>query len=504
MNKFQTLLFLLLFQCFLTASAQSPSKIELVHANILEGDDQFGKDVRRLLGDVTFKQENTFMYCDSAYLYASTNSLDAYGHVRIVQGDTINLTGDVLKYNGNTRQARLLNNIVLIDRTMTLTSQNLNYNLDTGVADYSEGGKIVDTDNVLTSDRGYYFSKEKKLSFRKNVVLLHPGYRMETDTLVYYTVSKISEFYGPCYIRSNDSSYIYCENGWYNTITDKSFFSRNAYISSKEQTLKGDSLFYDNKLQRGEAFSNVLISDTLQKIEVFGDYGFYNRATGKSFITGHLLMKRAFDADTLFAHADSIHIFEDTLTHQKSVFAYHHVRMYKKDLQAVCDSVVYTSADSTMRMYVNPVLWSDKNQLTADSVSLVVSNKSMERMYLYNTAFITSMEDTIRFNQLRGKNMIGYFTDNNLTRIEVFGNGQSIYYARNKKDQLTGVNRADCSNMIILIKDNKVSKLKLIEKPDATFYPINELSPNELKLKGFTWQEEKRPVDKNDIYRKNY
>lgn len=124
-------------------------------------------------------------------------------------------------------------------------------------------------------------------------------------------------------------------------------------------------------------------------------------------------------------------------------------------------------------------------------------------MYLYNTAFITSREDTIRYNQLRGRNMIGYFIDNNLSRIEVYGNGQSIYFARNKKDQLTGVNRADCSNMIILIKDNKVSKLKLIEKPDATFYPINELSPNELKLKGFTWQEERRPVDKNDIYRKD-
>ncbi|MBS1765320.1 MAG: hypothetical protein JSS90_10180 [Bacteroidetes bacterium] len=503
MNKFQVLIVFLYCISFQSVTAQSPTKIELVHANTLEGDDNFGKDVRRLIGDVAFKQENTYMYCDSAYLYASTNSLDAYGHVRIVQGDTINLTGEVLKYNGNSRQARLLNNIVLKDHTMTLTSQNLNYNLDSGVADYSGGGKIVDTDNVLTSDMGYYFSKEKKLTFRKNVVLVHPGYKMETDTLVYYTIPKISEFYGPCYIRSDDSSYIYCENGWYNTITGKSFFSRNAYLQNKEQSLKGDSLFYDNNLQKGEAFSNVLINDTIQKIEVAGDYGYYYRYSGKSFITGHLLMKRAFEKDTLYAHTDTIHIFEDTLKHQKTVYAYHHVRMYKSDLQAVCDSVVYTSADSTMRMYVNPVLWSDKNQLTADSISLVISDKSMEKMYLYNTAFITSREDTIRFNQLRGKNMIGYFDNNNLSRIEVFGNGQSVYYARNKKEQLTGVNRADCSNMIILIKDNKVSKLKLIEKPDATFYPINELSPSELKLKGFTWQEEKRPVDKNDIYRKN-
>jgi lipopolysaccharide export system protein LptA len=495
------LLFYFLLAFFSNADAQSPSKIELVHANSLEGDEHLGKDVRRLLGDVVFKQEGTFMYCDSAYLYAASNSMDAFGRVRMQQGDTITLTGDVLKYNGNTRLAKLLNNITLRDRKMTLTTNVLNYNLDTGIADYSDGGKIVDAENTLTSKIGNYFSHEKKLTFKKEVSLTHTGYRFETDTLVYFTLTKIANFYGPCFIRADDSSFIYCENGWHNTITEKSFFSKNAFIQNKEQRVKGDSLFYDRRSRTGEAFSNVLLSDSIQQLYISGNYGKFNENTGRSFVTGNILLTLAFQVDSLFMHADTLFATFDSITANKSYFAYHNVRIFKTDLQGACDSLVYSSSDSMMRMFTLPVLWNEKNQLTADSIALQISNASIDKLFLSNSAFITSKEDSTRYNQLRGRNMIGYFQENNLFKIDVFGNGQSIYYARNKKNQLTGVNRADCSNMIILLNDNKIVKLKLIDKPDATFYPINELKADELMLKGFTWQEERRPTHKNDIFR---
>ncbi|MBS1923746.1 MAG: hypothetical protein JST71_10200 [Bacteroidetes bacterium] len=498
---FFTLIFA--FVILFAKAQKSPSKIELIHANTLEGDDALGKDVRRLLGDVVFKQENTFMYCDSAYLYSATNSMDAFGNVRIEQGDTISLTGDILKYNGNSRQARLLNNIVFSDRKMTLISQNLNYNLDTGIADYIEGGQIVDGTDTLTSRFGTYFSNQKKLAFKKDVVLKHPGHRMETDTLVYGTVSKVAEFYGPCYIRSNDSSVIYCENGWYNTATDKAFFSKNAFVQNKNQILKGDSMFFDNNTSAGEAFKNVSITDTTEKVVVNSDYGNYNGEKGFSFMTGNLLMTKMFEKDSLFMHGDSLISLFDSTGKAISYAVYHNVRMYKKDLQATCDSLIYTAADSLLFLYHNPVLWNEVNQLTADTISMLISSEGIRKLFLNQAAFITSKEDSIRFNQLRGKTMVGYFEDNMLSKIAVFGNGQSIYFARNKKNELTGVNRADCSNMIIIIKDSKISKLKLIEKPDATFYPIGELSASELMLKGFNWQENKRPVDKNDIFRKN-
>lgn len=220
-------------------------------------------------------------------------------------------------------------------------------------------------------------------------------------------------------------------------------------------------------------------------------------------MTGNLLMTRMFEKDSLFMHGDSLISLFDSTGKAISYAVYHNVRMYKKDLQATCDSLIYTAADSLLFLYHNPVLWNEANQLTADTISMLISSDGIQKLYLNQSAFITSKEDSIRFNQLRGKTMVGYFADNMLSKIDVFGNGQSIYFARNKKNELTGVNRADCSNMIIIIKDSKISKLKLIEKPDATFYPIGELSASELMLKGFNWQESKRPVDKNDIFRKN-
>lgn len=508
MNNFRFLFFYLFISfisfCSLLVSSscfsQSPSKIELIHANTLEGDERFGKDVRRLLGNVVFRQDSAYMYCDSAYLFAATNSLDAYGHVRIQQGDTITLTGDMLKYDGNAKLARLFNNITLADRKMVLTTNTMLYNMNTGIADYVDGGKIVDAENILTSTIGNYFSKEKKFTFHKNVVLLHPGYKMETDTLVYFSLTKTSYFYGPCYIRSTDSSFIYCETGWYNTVTEKSYFGKKAYLQNKEQQLFGDSILYDSKTKVGRAFYNVQVIDTAEKIIVDGDYAFYDELKGKSFVTGKTMMTKAFEKDSLFMHGDTLFATYDSITKNKSYFAYHKVRLYKTDLQGVCDSLVYNSADSMLHLFTNPVLWSDKNQLAADSISMQISNNKIDKMYLVSNAFIASKEDSVRYNQVRGKTMTGFFSDNSLYRMDVFGNGQSIYYARNKKNQLTGVNRSECSSMIILFTNNKVSRIKLIEKPDATFYPIGELAPSELLLKGFSWQAKRRPVSKEDIF----
>lgn len=498
--KLRSVIYLLLINC--CSNAQSPTKIELIHANYLEGDENLGKDVRRLIGDVQFKHDSALMFCDSAYLYAITNSLDAFGNIRIVQGDTISLTGDLLKYDGNARQARVFNNITLRDRKMTLTSQVLNYNLTSEIADYVNGGKIIDGENVLISESGNYFANEKKLSFKKNVVLTNPRYVMNTDTLHYFTLTKTAFFYGPCTITSSgkDSSIIYCENGWYNTATEKSYFGKNAWLQSKEQKLWGDSLLYDRKNGIGRAFGNVNIKDTIQKVIISGDVGYYDEINQKSFVTGRTLLTQLFDKDSLFMHADTLYASYDTISKNKSYFAFHKVKLFKTDLQGACDSLVYTSSDSTVRLFNNPILWSDKNQMTADSIYIQLANNNIDKLFLKDAAFMVSLEDSARYNQVRGKTMTGYFQKNELYKIDVDGNGQSIYYGRNKRKQLTGVNRAECSNMEIYIKESKVSRIKMIEKPEATFFPIKELQPNELMLKGFTWQEERRPLKKEDVF----
>jgi len=479
-----------------------PSRIEIKNADSFEGDESMGKDVRRLIGNVIFQQDEVMMYCDSAYLYAADNSLDAFGRVRIEQGDSIRLRGDMLKYKGNTRVARLFDNISMTDGKMVLTTDLLNYDLHRETADFPGKGKIVDGENVLTSNQGYYYSRDKMVFFKDSVVLVNPKYVMECDTLRYHTVTRTAFFTGPTTILSSgaDSTLIFCEDGWYNTVTGKSYLSRNAYIQSGAQRLIGDSILYDRNTGVGEAFENVSVIDTTQKIIVNGDYAKYDDQQKKSVVTGKTMLTQIFDTDSLFMHADTLFATFDTSGNTRNYFAYHHVKFFKTDLQGKCDSLTYSAFDSTLRFYYEPIIWSGTNQLTADSINLQIAHSKLDRLNMYNTSFIASKEDSVRYSQIRGKNMTGFFTDNQLSRINVKGNGQTIYYARDKEEKLIGVNRADCSDLVIMVKESKVDQITLIKKPDATFYPIDELNPIELILRGFSWHQHLQPTSKEDIF----
>lgn len=486
-----------------TVLAQNKTQVEIDNADTFEGDESLGKNVSRLLGNVRFRHQGALMFCDSAYLYQETNSLDAFGKIRIVQGDSINLTGDHLKYDGNSRQAKVTGKVIMTDRDMVLESKILNYNMQSETAEYFDGGTITDRENVLVSKSGYYFSRERTVFFKDSVKLTNPKYVVTADTLKYHTITKVANFEGPTWIHStgNDSSVIYCERGWYNTETQKSMFTRNPSIQSKENRLTGDSLIYDNVTTVGHAYRNVAIADTIQQVIISGQYGYSDDRNKRAFVTREAMLTKAFETDSLFLHADTLYAWQDTVTLHRTWNAYHGVRIYKKDLQGKCDSLVYRSSDSTLNFYTEPVMWSEANQLTADSMSMQMAHSEISELRLFNSAFICSAEDSVRYNQIRGRHMTGYFDDNKLHSIRVTGNGQSIYYTRNSKKQFTGVNRADCSDMMIKIGENKIDSITLIKMPDATLFPINELSPQELRLKGFSWQEEHRPVSKEDIFR---
>jgi lipopolysaccharide export system protein LptA len=503
-----SLFHIVLISCFYSVilpqqlSAQDKKQIEIVQAGSLEGVKVNGVEVRRLIGDVIFKQEDTYMYCDSAFFYEITNSIDAYGTIRI-EGPKVKLYGDVLHYNGNLSKADITGKTVrLTDGKMDLTTTAMQYDLEKDIGEYQTGGKVVDKDNVLTSKKGYYYSNDRIVFFKDSVVLTNPKYVMKSDTLKYNTSNSTAYFFGPTHINSTgtDSSHIYCEDGWYNTETEKSRFTKNAYIESKVNRISGDSLLYDRITRIGRAWSHVALTDTVEKIIISGDYAYLNELSGNSFVTGSSLLTKAFETDSLFMHADTLFATQDTATKQKTYFAYHHVRLFKTDLQAQCDSLVYSTSDSTIWFYTEPILWSNKNQMTAEKIALVLKGNKINTMHLYTGAFIAGMEDSLRYNQVKGRDMTGYFTDNKLSNIEVTGNGQSIYYLRNKKQQLTGVNQADCSNMIIYLKENKISKISLLKTPDATLFPVKETDPLQLRLKDFSWKGHLQPLQMLDIF----
>jgi len=504
------LLILLALLLFAPAFAQKKDegkkkKIEW-SADNMEGDKKKGKDVKKLVGHVHFRHENVDMYCDSAYLFPN-NSLEAYRNVRILQGDTIQVYGDMLKYDGNTKIAELQKNVSMSDREMNLKTEYLTYDLNSSVGSYHNGGTIISKDNTLKSEHGYYNSKAKEFSFKKNVVLVNPQYTMKCDTLLYNTYSKVAYFLGPTTIVSNENT-IYCENGWYDTDRDVSQFNKNAVINTREQKLKGDSIYYNRKAGFGKAIKNVSVIDSAQNVTITGNYAEYYEKTENSLITGRALLTQVYDKDSLFLHADTLRATYETkdsagkklIDYDKRIlYAYHHVKFFKSDIQGKCDSLVYTYGDSTMRLYRQPVLWSEKNQLTAEKVEIRTGSGEIRSLVLSNTAFIVSREDSVKFNQVKGKNMTAYFMKNKLYKIKVEGNGQAVYYPRDQ-GEIFSVNKTDCTDMLIFFEENEVNRITFITKPEGSIFPISEINPKEFLLKDMKDRFGERPMAKNDVF----
>ncbi len=497
----KTILILVFFICLgLSSFAQKKAKIKLVSADKFTKSAAISKDARRLIGNVVFEHDGAMLYCDSAYLYSATNTIDAFSRVHIKASDSLDIYGDLLNYNGNTKLAELTDNVRMVDKQMTLTTNILHYNMETNVGSYFTGGEIVDAQNKLTSRTGYYYTNNKELFFKDSVVLTNPEYKMYSDTLKYNTVSEVAYFFGPTEIIS-DENIIYCENGWYNTNTDISQYNKNAYLSNDKQTLSGDSLYYDRIKGIGLAFENVEIIDSVENIIVLGNYAEYMEKDGYSIITDSTIAILIAGLDSLFLHSDTLKVVFDSTNTTKFLFAYYKVKLYRFDVQGMCDSLAYCVQDSVMKMFVEPILWSEKNQLTAEYMEMEMKNNKINSMNLYRDALVVEQDDSTNFNQIKGKNMKGKFADNKLKRIFVKGNAQTIYFVRDEHKKLIGVNKSESTDLTIYLKENEISSMTFLELPSEVLYPKNELSPKELFLQDFKWEKQKRPKDKMDIFR---
>lgn len=479
---------------------QNTTRIKLVQADVMSYDKALGADVQRIIGNAIFEHDGAFLYCDSAHLNNASNSMKAYSRVHIKSSDTLNLYGDSIYYNGETRIAEVFDHVKLIDKQTILTTNKLIFDRSTGIAYYLTKGHIVNDQNTLDSKRGYYHTNTKDFFFRDDVVLVNPDYVMNCDTLQYNTRSKISWFKGPTTILGEDTD-IYAENGWYNTVTDISEFNENARIKNGDQVLTGDSMYYERTNGYGQAFRNIQVIDTVQHLIVTGQYALYQKALGYTMITQRPEAWLMEDKDTLFMHSDTMRATFDSAQKTKEVFAYYHVKFYREDIQGMADSLIYAASDSTMRMLGTPVLWTGDNQLSADSIFITTASKEVKNMFLYNAAFIISKDSLgSGFNQIKGRNMTGYFLKNDLTSMKVEGNSETIYWVREEDGTLTGVNKGYSSNMSIRLKERKMKQIVYIEKPTAVLHPEGELSAADLLLKNFKWLGERRPLKRADIF----
>jgi lipopolysaccharide export system protein LptA len=481
-------------------------KIVIKNANSLEFDEKLGANTRRLIGDVVFQHEGALMYCDSAYFYSDLNSLDAFGKVKIVQGDSIFVYGDKLYYNGTTRKTIMKENIKMINKETTLTTNNLEYDLSTSVAMYFEGGKIISSENnnTITSRKGYFYSNENLAYFNGKVVLENPDYNIYSDTLKYHTTTEIAYFFGPTEIVSKEN-YIYCENGFYDTKNDFSIVKKNSYLISKEQKLQGDSMVYDRVKKYGEVFRNIQMTDTVNNVLINGEYGKVFEETEKSYVTGKAFLTIKIEDDSLYIHADTLKSEKDSSKEHRIFFAYNQVKFFKNDLQGMCDSLVYTLSDSLINLYYFPVIWADSNQIKANHISIKTKKESVDFITLTNTSSIISKEDSIYYNQIFGKDMKIYFVENEMDRIEVFEDGKTIYFSREEDDEdIFAMNKSSSKNLVIRVKKKAIKSISFLNAPDAKLTPIDEVSAESIYLSGFYWYEEFQPKSFNDIFDKNF
>jgi len=486
----------------LNSMAQKKAKIQFEADNI-EYDESLGKKAKRLIGNVVFKHKGVFMYCDSAYQYPMSNSLDAFGRVHIKQGDSLDLYCDSLHYQAQSQIFTCRKNVVLDNKNIHLTTDNLIYDRSNDMGYYLSGGKIINREDqsTLTSEHGYYYTLSDDFYFKKNVEYIHPEFKMVADTLKYNSKQNLTHFLGPTDIYA-DSNVIHCEKGYFNSVSKISEYNTNAYIISDNRIIHGDSIYYDANIHFGQINGNAEIIDTSEDVSVLGHIALLYEDRDSALVTDSAELRQYFDHDTLFMHADTFIVYKkDSLQNERELQAYHHVRFFKPDLQGQCDSMIYSFADSAIKMYNDPILWTGDNQITGTYIQLNMVNGQMDNMKIEDQAFVNSKVDSIHFNQIRGKDMTAIFVDNMMRKIIVVGNGQTIYYALDDVDKFIGVNRGQSSDLSIKLADNEITHIAYINDANATFFPMHEISTEELRLKGFSWRIELRPLRRKDIFR---
>ena len=474
------------------------TKVYLIHSNTLSFDKAVKPDAQILNGDVCFRHDSSYMYCDSAYFFEQTNSLEAFSNVRMEQGDTLFVYGDYLFYDGNTQVAYLRENVRMENGQVTLFTDSLNYERIPNIGYYFEGGLIVDSLNQLSSFYGQYSPETKLAVFNDSVQVENPDFTLYSDTLHYDTESKVATILGPSVIVS-DSGTIHTSRGWYDTVNNTSLLLDQSQVESGEKILIGDSIFYNRDTGMGEVYGNMSLIDTAQHVTLQGEYGYYNEQTGYAFATDSARFLEYSQGDTLFLHADTLQMVTVDSVYRE-IKAYYGVRFYRIDMQGVCDSMQFNTRDSVLYMYTEPVLWNEQYQLYGDTIAIYMNDSTIEYAHVIQFAFAAQHVDSSYYNQLKGNDLNAYFEGQAVHQIDVAGNAESIFYPLEKDGAKVGMNETKSGFLTIWVKDNKLDKLKIWPSPVGSMTPIPDLKPDQKMLKDFYWFDYLRPKNRDDIY----
>ena len=508
------ILILCLFGFCLVQAMQAPRKkhkkrpkgerVYLLHADELRYD-MFGRnpDAQIVKGKVSFMHQGGHLTCDSAYFYQGTNSVKAFGHVHYRQGDTLSLTCERAEYDGMMQMMHARRNVVLHHRRQTLKTDSLDFDRLYNMANFFDGGTLIDGKDRLVSDWGEYHTETREAKFVFNVKLRSGKDVVTTDTLYYDVPTSTAHMVGPSKIVSG-SSVVHTADGYYDTKTDKAKLFGRSTLVDKDKSITGDSLYY---VKNGEStgYGNVVYVDKKNKNSLTCNYLRCNEKTGMGFATKRPVAIDYSQKDTLWMHSDTMRIYTfniNTDSVYRKVHAYPHVRAFRNDMQAICDSLVFNSKDSCMTMYKDPVIWNANRQMLGEEIRAYMADSTIRFAHVIGQALsIEQMPDSVHYNQITSSEMKSYFEKGEMKMTEAIGNVQTVYYMTNDKDSsLVGLNYLETDTMrMYLGAARKLDKI-WTNKFTSTMYPITQVPPAKYKLPNFAWFEDLRPTDKNDIF----
>ncbi len=501
-------LFGLCLACAVTAPAKKgkgDERIYLNHADELRFD-QFGNNpgAQIVKGHVSFRHQGSTLTCDSAYFYQASNSVEAFGHVHFRQADTLSLTCDYGSYDGMEQMLEARRNVVLKHRKQTLYTDSLNYDRLYGNAYFFEGGTLVDGKDRLVSDWGTYNTATRQAEFYYHVRMRSGKDLIDTDTLYYDTRRQVAHIVGPSVIRSKAST-VRTTDGYYNSHTDQARLFSRSTIADGAKTITGDTLFYV-KDGDSQGFGNVVYVDHDNKNALNCGYLQYNEATGYGLATGRALAMDYSQGDTLYVHADTMKIYTFNINTDsviRKVHAFPHVRAFRTDIQAVCDSMVFSSLDSCMTMYRDPIVWNAGRQLLGEVIKVYMNDSTIRQADVVGQALsVELMPDSTHYNQIASTEMKTYFDGGKVRMSEAFGNVQAVYFPVSDRDSsLIGLNYTETDTLRMYLSAERKLERIWMPKAQGTLYPMTQIPPEKRQLPTFAWFDYVRPVDKDDIFR---
>ena len=484
---------------------KADEKVYLVHADELRYD-QYGPvpDAQIVKGRVHFTHKGSSLWCDSAYFYQQSNSVKAFGHVRYVQGKEVSLKADRAAYDGIRQLLEARNNVVLTHGNKILYTDSLDYDRFNDYAYFFEGGRLVDGKDRLVSDWGDYNLKTREATFWYNVKMRSGDRTVTTDELHYDTQKSLAHVVGPSKIIQN-GSVINTSDGYFDSKSDRAEMYGRSTVVDKDKEITGDSLFYNKRTGLARGLGNVVYVDKRNRNQLTGQRLIYNEKTGYGFATGHALVKDYSQEDTLYMHADSMKVYTfniNTDSMYRKVHCFNHVKVYRQDIQAICDSLVFNSQDSCMTMYRDPIAWNGTRQILGEIIKVYMNDSTVREAHVINQALsVERIPGEKYFNQLSSKEISSYFIKGKIRRVFASGNAKAIFYPIDDKDStLQGHIYIETDTIKMFISPER--KLEKIWTPKNTgvMLPMTQIPAEKLKLPEFAWFEELRPTDPEDVF----